>query len=149
MDDFMATSDLNCLIINILQIIAMENGHIRTQGSLTEIERKDPELFQAWKSSVKRELESNEDWTDGKARTEGNFKKSLKATDVREAVGNKTAKERWQLVRLVSRISSQLRQNIISDGTWQTEEEAHVVCCTNVQEIPVALNISEASNGII
>ncbi|KAG8232068.1 hypothetical protein J437_LFUL011614 [Ladona fulva] len=114
------------LLSHAYHIIAMENGHIRAQGSLTEIEKKDPKLFQAWKSSVKRELESNEDWIDGKARAEGNFKKSLKVTDVREAVGNKTAKERWQLVRLVSRISSQLRQNIISDGMWQTEEEAHV-----------------------
>jgi hypothetical protein len=37
------------------------------------------------------------------------------------------ARERWQLLRLVSRIGMQLKQRNIMDGSWQTDEEAHVV----------------------
>lgn len=48
----------------------------------------------------------------------------------------RTARERWQLVRLVSRIGSQLRQKVVSpDGTWQAGEEAPMVsnnACTQI-----------------
>ncbi|XP_071446866.1 ATP-binding cassette sub-family C member Sur isoform X2 [Hetaerina americana] len=110
------------LLSHAYHIIAMENGHVRIQGTLGEIERADPELFQSWKSSVKREMESNRDFIDGKANPDGDLRKN----DTKEAFGAKTAKERWQLLRLVSKISTQLKQHIVPDGTWHIEDEAHV-----------------------
>ncbi|XP_046390100.1 ATP-binding cassette sub-family C member 9 isoform X2 [Ischnura elegans] len=109
------------LLSHAYHIIAMENGQVRIQGTLGEIERADPELFQSWKSAVKHEMESNREFMDGKVHSDGDVKNSEK-----EAFGAKTAKERWQLLRLVSKISTQLKQNIVPEGSWHIEDEARV-----------------------
>lgn len=82
----------------------MEKNAIRCQGTLMDIERKDGALMKAWKAIMTRE-----------------------ALEDQNTVKGKTARERWQLIKLVSRIGVQLKQKNIEDGTWQTEEEAHVV----------------------
>jgi hypothetical protein len=76
---------------------------------LNELERKDPDLVADWRSAMSRQEENQ------------------------KAARGRTARERWQLVRLVSRIGSQLRQKVVSpDGTWQAGEEAPMVSNTRV-----------------
>nr|CAD7459033.1 unnamed protein product [Timema tahoe] len=85
------------------KIIAVEQGSVRAQGNLSEIESVDPELVRTWKATMSRE-----------------------ALEGQRNVGGRTAKERWKLVKLVSRIGVQLKQRNVADGTWQTDEETHV-----------------------
>ncbi|CAB3372321.1 Hypothetical predicted protein [Cloeon dipterum] len=83
-------------------IIVMDvSGSIRNQGSLNDIEKKDPDLVTEWRAAMSRQEENQ------------------------KAAKGRTARERWQLVRLVSRIGSQLsKQKVVAqDGTWQTPEE--------------------------
>jgi hypothetical protein len=82
----------------------MEDGTVRAQGSLTEIEASNRELVCNWRTIMSRE-----------ALEEGRNARS------------QAARERWQLLKLVSRIGVQLKQRSVVDGTWQTDEEAHVV----------------------
>lgn len=77
---------------------------MRAQGSLAEIEASDRELVHIWRATMSRET----------------------LEEKRNARGE-AARERWQLLRLVSRIGMQLKQRNIMDGSWQTDEEAHVV----------------------
>jgi hypothetical protein len=77
---------------------------VRAQGSLAEMEASDPELVHIWRTTMSRE-----------------------ALEEKRNARSEAARERWQLLRLVSRIGLQLKQRNIVDGTWQTDEEAHVV----------------------
>jgi hypothetical protein len=52
---------------------------------------------------------------------------SREALEGKRNARGEAARERWQLLRLVSRIGMQLKHRNIADGTWQTDEEAHVV----------------------
>jgi hypothetical protein len=50
------------------------------------------------------------------------------AEEAQRGTRGRTARERWQLVRLVSRIGTQLRQKPVSpDGTWQAGDETPMV----------------------
>lgn len=77
---------------------------MRAQGSLTEIEASDRALVHNWRTMMSRE-----------------------ALEERRNARGEAARERWQLLKLVSRIGVQLKQRNVADGTWQTDEEAHVV----------------------
>lgn len=77
---------------------------MRAQGSLTEIEANDRELVRNWRAAMSRE-----------------------ALEEKRNARSEAARERWQLLKLVSRIGIQLKHRNIVDGTWQTDEQAHVV----------------------
>lgn len=77
---------------------------MRAQGSLREIEATDRELVHNWRAAMSRE-----------------------ALEEKRNARSGAARERWQLLKLVSRIGLQLKHSNIVDGTWQTDEEAHVV----------------------
>jgi hypothetical protein len=77
---------------------------VRAQGSLKEIEANDGELVRNWRTAMSRE-----------------------ALEEKRHARSESARERWQLLKLVSRIGIQLKHRNIVDGTWQTDEEAHVV----------------------
>ncbi|XP_011307390.1 ATP-binding cassette sub-family C member Sur [Fopius arisanus] len=79
-------------------IVALDNCRLRCVGPLSLIEAADPQLIQEWKESAKR----------------------------RGDVLYRTAKDRWSLVRLVSRIGFSAKHKHTSDGTWMTEQDAHV-----------------------
>jgi hypothetical protein len=87
-----------------VQIIALEDGTVRAKGYLAEIEASDRELVRSWRAMMSRE-----------------------ALEERRHARSEAARERWQLLKLVSRIGMQLKQRNVVDGTWQTDEEAHVV----------------------
>ncbi|KAJ9596446.1 hypothetical protein L9F63_012530, partial [Diploptera punctata] len=91
------------LLAHAHQIIALDGGTVRAHGSLAEIEASDSELVKNWKAMMSRE-----------------------ALEEKRGVRSEAARERWQLLRLVSRIGVQLKQRNIVDGTWQTDEVAHV-----------------------
>lgn len=59
----------------------MEGGHIRIQGSLSEIQVADPELASHWADLI-----------------------SKKKAELARYISGKTAKERWTLLKLVSKI---------------------------------------------
>lgn len=92
------------LLAHAHQIIALEGGTVRAHGSLAEIEASDPELVHMWRATMSKE-----------------------ALEEKRNARSEAARERWQLLRLVSRIGMQLKQRNIVDGTWQTDEEAHVM----------------------
>ncbi|XP_015114991.1 ATP-binding cassette sub-family C member Sur [Diachasma alloeum] len=80
-------------------IVALENCRLRSVGPLSLIEATDPQLLQEWKEAAKR----------------------------RADVIHRTAKDRWSLVRLVSRIAGfSAKHRHASDGSWMTEQDAHV-----------------------
>ncbi|XP_063225209.1 ATP-binding cassette sub-family C member Sur isoform X2 [Bacillus rossius redtenbacheri] len=85
------------------KIVVMEGGGVRAQGSLSELEQTERQLVGGWRGAMSRE-----------------------ALEGQSCAPGRTAKERWRLVKLVSRIGVQLKQRNVVDGTWQTEEEAHV-----------------------
>ncbi|XP_069691069.1 ATP-binding cassette sub-family C member Sur isoform X2 [Periplaneta americana] len=91
------------LLAHAHQIIALEDGTVRAQGTLAEIESNDGELVRTWRAAMSRE-----------------------ALEEKRNARSEAARERWQLLKLVSRIGVQLKQRNITDGTWQTDEEAHV-----------------------
>ncbi|XP_063983768.1 ATP-binding cassette sub-family C member Sur-like isoform X2 [Diachasmimorpha longicaudata] len=80
-------------------IVALENCRLRSVGPLSLIEATDPQLLQEWKEAAKRQAD----------------------------VIHRTAKDRWSLVRLVSRIAGfSAKHRQASDGSWMTEQDAHV-----------------------
>ncbi|XP_053987096.1 ATP-binding cassette sub-family C member Sur [Hylaeus volcanicus] len=82
------------------QVIVMDGCRVRAVGTKSAIEDSDPELASEWKKAATRQ------------------------TDGRRAC--KTAKDRWSLVRLVSRIGINVRNKQASDGSWITDQDAHV-----------------------
>lgn len=99
-----------------LQVIAMEDGRIRAQGQLNDIELKDRELIENW-----RELMSTADSS---------------------ALQGRTARERWQLIKLVARIGRELKQRNSSDGSWSTEEDSRVGVRSTVPTVVFAINLN-------
>lgn len=80
------------------KIIAVEKGIIRAQGTLKDIESFDKELVKNWRTVMSRE-----------------------ALEEKKLSKGHTAKERWQLIKLISRIGMQLKQQSVKDNTWQAE----------------------------
>ncbi|KAK0080738.1 hypothetical protein PV325_013438 [Microctonus aethiopoides] len=82
-------------------VIAMENCEIRAVGTMSTIEITDPALTDEWKESARRRM------------------------DVQSVP--KTAKDRWSLLRLVSRIAGiSMKHRHASDGSWIIDQDAHV-----------------------
>ncbi|XP_076160818.1 sulfonylurea receptor isoform X2 [Ptiloglossa arizonensis] len=82
------------------QVIVMDSCRVRAVGTKSFIEDSDPELAIEWRKAATRQ-------PDGRR--------------VR-----RTAKDRWSLIRLVSRIGINLKNKQASDGSWVTDQEAHV-----------------------
>ncbi|XP_046482248.1 ATP-binding cassette sub-family C member Sur isoform X1 [Neodiprion pinetum] len=82
-------------------IVAMEGCRVRSVGSRAAIEVSDPELAAEWREAARRK--------DSQSKAQ------------------KTAKDRWSLVRLVSRIGINLQRSInAEDGSWSTDQDANV-----------------------
>ncbi|XP_017767068.1 PREDICTED: ATP-binding cassette sub-family C member Sur [Eufriesea mexicana] len=81
------------------QVIVMDGCRIRAVGTKSAIEDSDPELANEWK----------------KTETRGN-----------EGRAHRTAKDRWSLIKLVSRIGINAKNKRPSDGSWVTDRDAHV-----------------------
>lgn len=77
----------------------MEKGEVRAQGTLQEIEEKNPNLVKTWQAMISRE-----------------------ALEERNVSRGHTARERWHLIKLVSRFGVQFKQRNIKFGVWQAEE---------------------------
>ncbi|XP_043258607.1 ATP-binding cassette sub-family C member Sur [Colletes gigas] len=82
------------------QVIVMDGCRVRAVGTKSTIEESDPELATEWRQAATRQ------------------------TDERR--NHRTAKDRWSLVRLISRISINVRNKQTSDGSWITDQDAHV-----------------------
>ncbi|XP_015595444.1 ATP-binding cassette sub-family C member Sur isoform X2 [Cephus cinctus] len=82
------------------QIVAMEGCRLRAVGSRSWIEDHDPELAAEWKEAARRQDDQHR--------------------------AHKTARDRWSLVRLISRIGITVRHRHTSDGSWSTDQDAHV-----------------------
>lgn len=82
-------------------VISMENCRIRAVGTLSSIELTDPVLATEWREAARKRV------------------------DLQTVA--KTAKDRWSLVRLVSRIAGiSAKHKHASDGSWITDQDAHV-----------------------
>ncbi|XP_012265786.2 ATP-binding cassette sub-family C member Sur [Athalia rosae] len=83
------------------QIVAMEGCKVRAVGTKSSIESSDPKLATEWHEALRRR--------DSQSKAQ------------------KTARDHWSLIRLVSRIGINLRPaGIIGDGSWSTDQDAHV-----------------------
>ncbi|XP_016766887.2 ATP-binding cassette sub-family C member Sur isoform X2 [Apis mellifera] len=82
------------------QVVVMDGCRIRTIGTKSAIEDFDPELAIEW-----RKMETKEE--DGYRRV------------------YRTAKDRWSLIKLVSRIGNNAK-NKLRDKSWITDQDAHV-----------------------
>ncbi|KAK3919142.1 ATP-binding cassette sub-family C member Sur [Frankliniella fusca] len=82
-------------------IIVMERGRVSVQGSLAKVQSERPDLAQSWQRDQQQDLREPKE------------QDALAAAAPQEPVassgGDRTARERWQLVRLVSRIGLQQR----------------------------------------
>lgn len=84
-----------------IKVVVMDGCRIRTIGTKSAIEDFDPELAIEW-----RKMETTEE--DGYHRV------------------YRTAKDRWSLIKLVSRIGNNAK-NKLRDKSWITDQDAHVV----------------------
>ncbi|XP_067013510.2 ATP-binding cassette sub-family C member Sur, partial [Anabrus simplex] len=91
------------LLSHAHQIVAMEGGQVRAQGTLAHIEAVDRELVQTWQNIMTREQ-----------------------LEEKQGARGHTARERWRLVRLVSRFGVQMKQRSVTHGSWQAEEGGQV-----------------------
>ncbi|XP_051156850.1 ATP-binding cassette sub-family C member Sur-like isoform X2 [Leptopilina boulardi] len=82
------------------QIVAMDFCQIRAVGTKINIEKTDSALAAEWREAVKRKVNDHQ--------------------------VQKTAKDRWSLIRLISRISISIRQRNSIDGSWIIDQDAHV-----------------------
>lgn len=71
-------------------------------GTKTSIENSDPILAEEWRQSSQR--------------------RNVVNTEI-----HKTAKDRWSLVRLISRIGISVKHRNANDGSWSTDQDAYVV----------------------
>lgn len=88
-----------------IKVVVMDGCRIRTIGTKSAIEDFDPELAIEW-----RKMETKEE--DGYRRV------------------YRTAKDRWSLIKLVSRIGNNAK-NKLRDKSWITDQNAHVVYTIN------------------
>ncbi|XP_076755199.1 sulfonylurea receptor isoform X2 [Xylocopa sonorina] len=82
------------------QVIVMDGCRIRAMGTKSAIEDSDPELAIEWRKSTTRQ-------------EKGQYV-------------HRTAKDRWSLIRLVSRIGTNVKKKLPEDGSWITDQDAHV-----------------------
>lgn len=79
----------------------MDGCKVRAVGSKSAIEFSDRELAAEWREAARRKDSQSK--------------------------GHKTGRDRWSLIRLVSRIGLSLRHVTVGDGSWATDQDAHVV----------------------
>lgn len=79
----------------------MDSCRVRAVGTKSSIEDMDPELAAEWRIA------------DSRRENENRFQK--------------TAKDRWSLIRLVSRIGIGITKRHASDGSWIIDRDIHVV----------------------
>lgn len=86
------------------KIIVMDNCKILTTGTMLSLEKNHPELINEWNESLKHQNN--------------------------KLTSHKTAKERWSLIRLVSRIAGikvkYNNKNKNNEKSWTTDYDAHV-----------------------
>lgn len=82
------------------QVVVMDGCRVRAVGTKSTIEDADPELAIEWRKAA---INQNEGYR-----------------------VHRTAKDRWTLIKLVSRISASARNRQLSDGSWITDQDAHV-----------------------
>ncbi|XP_076279079.1 sulfonylurea receptor [Lasioglossum baleicum] len=82
------------------QVIAMDDCRVRATGTKSAIEESDPDLATEWRKAATRQQDGQR--------------------------AHRIAKERWSLLRLVSRIGINVKNKKTSDGSWITEQDAHV-----------------------
>ncbi|KAL6445158.1 hypothetical protein ACFW04_002204 [Cataglyphis niger] len=82
------------------QVIVMDNCQIRAVGTKSSIEDIDPELAAEWRIADSRKENEN--------------------------CFQKTAKDRWSLIRLVSRIGIGIIKKHASDGSWIIDRDVHM-----------------------
>jgi len=76
----------------------MDKGNIRIRGTLDDIRTKDPTLYADWKEIM-----------------------SKKKAEIDKKTQQKTGKERWKLIQIVSKIGLQKhRPNV---GKWKQDDE--------------------------
>ncbi|XP_074096275.1 sulfonylurea receptor [Cotesia typhae] len=86
-------------------VVSMENCQVRAMGTMSSIELTDPQLVEEWREAARRRLDIS----------------------VQDQTVPKTAKDRWSLVRLVSRIAGiSVKHRHASDGSWITDQDAYV-----------------------
>ena len=79
----------------------MDGCRVRAVGTQSTIEDADPELAIEWKKTA---INQDEEYR-----------------------AHRTAKDRWTLIKLVSRISVGARNKQPSDESWITDQDVHVV----------------------
>jgi len=77
----------------------MDKGNIRIQGTIQEIQKRDPQLYAEWKEMITK-----------------------KEAELQKHMETKTAKDRWSLLKLVSKIGLQFKNH-----SWANDEN---VCLT-------------------
>ncbi len=76
----------------------MDKGSIRIQGTLDDIRSQDPTLYAEWKEIMTK-----------------------KKAEIDQKTQQKTGKERWKLLKLVSKIG--LQKHRTNEGQWKHENE--------------------------
>lgn len=79
----------------------MESCKVRAVGTKAIIEKTDPALVAEWREVAKRKVDDHH--------------------------VQRTAKDRWSLIRLISRISISIKQRNTTDGSWIIDQDAYVV----------------------
>lgn len=79
----------------------MEDCRVRAVGTKSSIEDMDPELAEEWRIAYSRRENENH--------------------------SQRTAKDRWSLIRLVSRIGINVRNRHASDSSWIFDRDTHIV----------------------
>ncbi|XP_067206473.1 ATP-binding cassette sub-family C member Sur isoform X2 [Linepithema humile] len=82
------------------QVIVMEDCRVRAVGTKSSIEDMDPELAEEWRIAYSRRENENH--------------------------SQRTAKDRWSLIRLVSKIGINVKNRHASDGSWIFDRDSHV-----------------------
>lgn len=80
----------------------MDKGNIRIQGTLEDIKAQDPTLYSEWREIMTK-----------------------KKAEIDKKIQQKTGKERWKLLRLVSKIG--LQKHRTNEGKWQQEDEVSTI----------------------
>ena len=83
----------------------MEKGRIRIQGSLADIKVEDPTLHAEWTEIMTK-----------------------KEAEIQKQQETKTAKERWSLLKLVSKIGLQFKQRNSDAGLWKVNDDVSSIC---------------------
>ncbi|CAG7720775.1 unnamed protein product [Allacma fusca] len=81
-------------------IICMERGRIRIQGTLADIKVQDPTLHAEWTEIM-----------------------TQKEAEIQKQQETKTAKERWSLLKLVSKIGLQFKHRNSEGGIWKVSDD--------------------------